>query len=169
MSSPNSNGATDNDCAPERTAQVRVLRQFRVIFNAVKTHFRQVEREAGIGGAQVWALSLIRDQPGIGVNELASSLDIHQSTASNLVKSLVERGLAETSRAESDRRTVLLRICLTGEDLLGKTAGPFSGVLPSALGRLDAERLMRLEEDLSVLITVLSADESAGYVPLAEL
>jgi DNA-binding MarR family transcriptional regulator len=169
MSSPESNSAANNDTAPERTAQVRVLRQFRVIFNAVKTHFRQVEREAGIGGAQVWALSLIRDQPGIGVNELASSLDIHQSTASNLVKSLVERGLVETSRDESDRRTVLLRICPTGEDLLGKTAGPFSGVLPSALARLDADRLKRLEQDLSALISVLSADESAGDVPLAEL
>jgi hypothetical protein len=33
----------------------RVLRRFRMVFNAVKTHFQQVEKQAGIGGAQVWA------------------------------------------------------------------------------------------------------------------
>lgn len=45
----------------------QVLRQFRVIFNAVKVHFRQVERESGLGGAQVWALSVVAESPGIGV------------------------------------------------------------------------------------------------------
>ena len=45
----------------------RVLRQFRQVFNAVKTHFRQVEKTVGLGGAQVWALSVIRDIPGIGI------------------------------------------------------------------------------------------------------
>ena len=48
-------------------SSTRVLRQFRVVFNAVKTHFRQVEREAGVGGAQLWALSVIDRRPGIGV------------------------------------------------------------------------------------------------------
>lgn len=38
-------------------ASTRVLRQFRIVFNAVRSHFRQVEREAGIGGAQLWALT----------------------------------------------------------------------------------------------------------------
>jgi hypothetical protein len=38
-----------------------------VVFNAVKTHFRQVEATAGVAGAQVWALSVIQHEPGIGV------------------------------------------------------------------------------------------------------
>ncbi|WP_083876668.1 MarR family winged helix-turn-helix transcriptional regulator [Ideonella sp. B508-1] len=84
----------------------RVLRRFRQVFNAVKTHFQQVERQVGVGGAQVWALSVIQARPGIGVNELAKALDIRQSTASNLVRALVDRGLVATSRAERDRRAV---------------------------------------------------------------
>src|SRR3990167_10270887 len=57
-----------------------VLRQFRVVFNAVKTHFQHVERQAGVGGAQLWALSVVAGHPGIGVGELALKMDIHQST-----------------------------------------------------------------------------------------
>jgi DNA-binding MarR family transcriptional regulator len=94
------------DAASSTQPSTRVLRQFRVVFNSVKTHFRQVEREAGLGGAQLWALSVIQRRPGIGVTELARELDIHQSTASNLIKALVERGLVETSRHGVDRRSV---------------------------------------------------------------
>jgi len=45
----------------------RVLRRFRLVFNAVKSHFRAVERKAGISGAQLWALSVVHGHPGIGV------------------------------------------------------------------------------------------------------
>jgi hypothetical protein len=55
---------------------VEVLRQFRQAFNAVKTHFQQVEKKVGLGGAQVWALSVIRDHAGIRVTELAQAMDV---------------------------------------------------------------------------------------------
>ncbi|MBN8511136.1 MAG: MarR family transcriptional regulator, partial [Burkholderiales bacterium] len=73
-------------------APTRVLRRFRVVFNAVKTHFRQVEKRAGVGGAQVWALSIVAARPGVGVGALARAMDIRQATASNLVRSLVAGG-----------------------------------------------------------------------------
>src|ERR1051325_4456966 len=110
MSSSSQNTTAAEPSNPSTPPATRVLRQFRVVFNAVKTHFRQVEREAGVGGAQLWALSVIDRRPGIGVTELARELDIHQSTASNLIKGLVERGLVATSREGIDRRSVSLRI-----------------------------------------------------------
>src|SRR5690348_17202974 len=82
----------------------RVLRQFRQVFNAVKTHFQQVEKKVGLGGAQVWALSVLQQSPGIGVGALAAAMNIHQSTASNLVKGLVERELITVTRDAVDRR-----------------------------------------------------------------
>lgn len=146
----------------------RVLRQFRVVFNAVKAHFRQVEREAGVGGAQLWALSVIEQRAGIGVTELARELDIHQSTASNLIKSLVERGLVAAAREGIDRRSVSLRIQPAGSEVLGRAPLPFAGVLPDALSDLDPGTLARLEQDLAQLIVKLEADEAAGKVPLGQ-
>jgi len=156
--------------APSPTQpSTRVLRQFRVVFNAVKTHFRQVEREAGVGGAQLWALSVIDRRPGIGVTDLARELDIHQSTASNLIKSLVERGLVATSREGADRRSVSLRIQPAGAEVLGSAPLPFAGVLPDALSALDAATLERLEQDLAKVIALLEADEAGGNVLLAQM
>lgn len=150
-------------------AATRVLRQFRIVFNAVKSHFRQVEREAGVGGAQLWALSLIDNTPGIGVSGLAREMDIHQSTASNLTRSLIERGLVSGAREGLDRRNVTLRLLPAGAAVLRCAPMPFAGVLPEALSSLDAETLGRLEQDLGKLIEVLAADESVGKVPLAQL
>ncbi|MGE0333043.1 MAG: MarR family winged helix-turn-helix transcriptional regulator [Ramlibacter sp.] len=151
----------------------QVLRRFRVVFNAVKTHFQQVEKQAGIGGAQVWALSVVQQHPGIRVSALATAMDIHQSTASNLVRQLVERALVEALRSDADRRAVQLHLLPAGQSILARAPGPFSGVLPAALERLDSATLTRLNHDLGQLIAALEAhngaDPQAEKIPLASL
>lgn len=146
-----------------------VLRQFRVIFNAIKTHFAQVEKQAGIGGAQVWALSVIRSNPGLGVNDLARAMDMHQSTASNLVKALAELDMIRMEKNSADRRLLQLRIAPAGSKVLRRAPGPFTGVLPEALASLDARTLKRLQRDLGTLISALDADERAARLPLAQM
>lgn len=147
----------------------RVLRQFRIVFNAVKSHFRQVEREAGLGGAQLWALSVIDRHPGIGATGLARELDIHQSTASNLLRGLVERGFVTASREGADRRNVALHLMDTGREVLQRAPMPFAGVLPDALASLDEATLEQLEQNLARLIARLDVDETAGRTPLSQL
>ena len=168
---PNSTHATTvaEPASGMASPETRVLRQFRIVFNAVKTHFRQVEKDAGMGGAQVWALSVIQDRPGIRLNDLAKALDVHQSTASNLTKTLLERQLVSTEKNNPDRRALCLFITQSGADALKRAPAPFAGVLPDALASLDAATLERLEQDLHELINALHADESSAKTPLAEL
>jgi DNA-binding MarR family transcriptional regulator len=154
--------------AHDEAAQ-RVLRQFRQVFNAVKTHFQQVERKVGLGGAQVWALSVIQQSPGIGVGRLAAAMQIHQSTASNLVKALVERGLVTMTRDVADRRVVQLKLLVAGTRILRRAPGPYAGVLPEALATLDSKTLKRIEVDLAKLLKVLKVEDGSGEIPLAGL
>lgn len=94
----------------ETVTPAKVLRRFRVVFNAVRTHFRHMEKEVGLGGAQVWALSVIKANSGIGMGEVASKMEVHQSTASNLIKSLLRKELITLEKAPNDRRNVRLKI-----------------------------------------------------------
>jgi DNA-binding MarR family transcriptional regulator len=172
VADPVADPATDqasNDAPMFTPPATRVLRQFRVVFNAVKTHFRQIEKSAGIGGAQVWALSVIQTTPGICLNGLAEAMDVHQSTISNLVKGLIARDLITTKRDEDDRRAVRLFLADAGRTILDKAPGPFSGVLPTALNKLDIDTLICMEQDLRQLIEVLQADEAGAAIPLADL
>jgi DNA-binding MarR family transcriptional regulator len=155
--------------APTRNeAATFVLRKLRRVFNSIKGHFRDVEKKAGVAGAQVWALSVIRDKPGVGVNELARAMDIHQSTASNLIKPLIERGMVIAGRAESDRRALQLKITARGTAILKKAPAPVTGVLPDALSKLDLDTLTRLDQDLTGLIALLGADRRSEKMPLGQ-
>ncbi|MFS2002855.1 MarR family winged helix-turn-helix transcriptional regulator [Duganella sp. CT11-25] len=155
--------------AGEFPPTTRVLRQFRIVFNAVKTHFRNVEKAAGIGGAQLWALSVVQQQPGIGVGELARALDVHQTTASNLVKNLAAHGLIAMDRSGPDRRTASMTLLPAGQVRLAHAPMPFAGVLPDALSTLDSQTLARLEHDLGILITALQAGTTGENTPLSDL
>lgn len=146
----------------------RVLRQFRIVFNTVKSHFRAVEKKAGVAGAQLWALSVIHETPGLGMNDLAAAMDVHQSTASNLVRALAEQELVVVRKNAADKRTVQLHVLPAGVRVLRRAPGPFAGVLPAALADLDPRTLKRLEQDLAKLITTLNVDEEAGSIPLGD-
>ncbi len=154
---------------PPDDGPTAVLRQFRQVFNAVKSHFQQVEKKVGLGGAQVWALSIVREQPGIGVGALARAMAIHQSTASNLVRALIERELVSAAKEGSDRRAVQLRLLPAGAKVLKNTPGPFAGLLPDALKSLDPATLARLQADLGALIVLLDADERGASIPLSSM
>jgi DNA-binding MarR family transcriptional regulator len=150
--------------APGSDPAGRVLRQFRIVFNAIKVHFRQVETVAGIAGAQVWALSVIQARPGIGVSELGRAMDVHQSTASNLIKPLIERELVQAVKGTEDRRALALHLTEAGERVLRSAPAPFTGVLPDALAGLDPHTLERLEQDLDQLIARLGTDRAGAEV-----
>jgi DNA-binding MarR family transcriptional regulator len=159
--------APTDTAAPADPAQV--LRQFRVVFAEVRHHFQQIEKQVGIGGAQVWTLSIVGQRPGLGMAELAAAMDVHQSTASNLVRQLLKRGLMRSDRSTLDRRAVEMHLTPEGQALLAQVPGPHEGVLPRALRRLPAPALAQLQSGMTALMAALKADEQAGGIPLAEL
>lgn len=163
--------SSHNNVAKPTAQRTRVLRQFRVVFGAVRQHFHQVEKQTGVGGAMVAALGYVQAQPGLRVSGLAVAMDVHQSTASNLVKQLVQRQLITVVKAEDDRRSVCLHLAPAGQNVLAKVSGPREGVLPRALAELSEETLEQLEHGLAELLQqlTLSDDGQTARTPLADL
>src|SRR5438067_13494196 len=88
----------------ERRRMLEVLEQFRIIVKSIRRHYQDVERRAGLTGAQLWALAQVADNPGSKVGELARALAIHQSTASNLLRRLEALELVARERQSHDQR-----------------------------------------------------------------
>ncbi len=155
------------DVEKKSTSAAHVLRQFRLIFSSIRRHFQNIEKISGVGGAQIWALSLIAEKPGLAVTHLSQAMDIHQSTASNLIRALLKMGLVHSEKSLLDKRVSELYPLPEGLKLLKKIPGPYTGVLPLALSELSAETLANLERDLDVLIKKLDVDEVSAKTPLA--
>ncbi len=146
------------------------LQRFRIVFGAVRQHFRAVEKACGVSGAQVWVLAALEESPGLKVSQLAKALSIHTSTASNLLDKVEAAGLIRRERSQQDQRVVHLYLTEAGTAALARAPRPFTGVLPHALGQLPEKVLVRLNADLQQVIAhMATADSKAAHKPLSEL
>ena len=146
-----------------------VLRQFRVIVAALREHYGAVERAAGIGGAQLWALAEIAAADELSVGDLARQMGIKSPTASNLVRSLLERDFVRKLRAREDQRIVCVSVTPEGKALLRRAPQPLEGLLQSALARLPANRLESLHAHLDDVLALLHHERGAADRLLPEL
>lgn len=146
---------------------LEVLGLFRVIFKSASKHFVEIEKSVGVSGAQLWALSEIANANDITVTGLANTMSLHQSTTSNLVEKLESRGFVNRIRSTEDRRVVVLQVTESGKSSLAQAPGPFRGILPDALMRMDHNELLNLKNSLNALIDLLARkSEKAAKEPL---
>jgi len=146
----------------------RALRGLRAVMKAGRLEGRGVERRNGLGSAQFGALWELRASPGMKVSELARMLGIHQSTASNLLDKLEDRGLVERRRREPDQRVVRVYLSDRATALLGESPDTSQDRLWNALQRLPDDRLERLAQDLDELRSALEESAASGAGSIAE-
>ena len=150
---------------------LEVLEQFRVIVKSIKRHYQDVERRAGLKGAQLWALAQVAGSPASTVGDLARALAIHQSTASNLLRGLETAGLVTRERQHRDQRQVKLFATKKGLKVLRGAPRPLIGVLQQALSELPPAHLHALHGELARVIALMKrkAIAAARELPLSEM
>jgi MarR family transcriptional regulator, organic hydroperoxide resistance regulator len=149
---------------------LQVLKKFRVIYGSVRQHFREVEKNCGVTGSQLWILQEVAKNPDIGISELSDRLSIHQSTGSQLVEKLVARGFIIKERSKEDQRRVGLRLSAEAAKTLKNAPGPAEGLLPEALNALSESSLLALENSLLEVIGQLRIrDDKYADKPLSDL
>lgn len=162
----------DKDVPHEKTRSEQeraILRKFRTVFRVIQEHSRWIERQCGVSAAQLWAMWELFSSPGLRVSELSRALSIHQSTASNLLDKLEQKGLIERHRGGSDQRVVRLHLTDKGAQLVERAPRPAQGALMDALHRLPNEALLELEGVLGRLVSTMDVDDrDAGMRLLAE-
>jgi len=161
------------DPSPRTPLELKTLQCLRTIFGTARTYDAEVRRSAGVSGSQLWALSEVarsRGRQKITVNGLSVQMALHQTTTSNLVNSLVERGLIRRDRDAADQRVVHLSPTAQGRQLLLRTPGPHAGLLVDALRQLDDSHLQRLSESLESVVARMrrTAETAAGETLMGE-
>lgn len=149
-------------------SHLEVLKKFRIVVRAAQRHSAWIEKQCGIGGAQLWVMQEVHDTPGARVGEIAAKLAIHQTTMSNLLNGLVKREYILKSRDNQDQRVVKLTLSDKGKELLAAAPKPARGLLPEALLQMDATALEELDKGLLNLMQSIDVmDEEYGFQPLS--
>jgi DNA-binding MarR family transcriptional regulator len=122
---------------------------------------RDLRREAlpmGVTVGQVALIAAIREEPGIGVRELATRERMSAPAMSGYVDRLESAGLVERGPVEGDRRRVGLALTAEGKRLLRSTRRMRTAWLAERMRRLTDEQIAALEAALEPL-ALLTRDE----------
>jgi DNA-binding MarR family transcriptional regulator len=105
---------------------------------------RRALRPLGLGAQQYLVLDQLRMLGAPSQAELADALGIDRSNLAAIAADLCDRGLAERTRDEADRRRYVLRLSPDGERLLHRTEGAVAAAEDDLLAPLGAEQRGKL-------------------------
>lgn len=131
----------------------------RQLFKAIQEHSKAILGKTGMSGPQVWALTILRTEPGLSLGELSERLFAHPSTVSGIVDRLEARGAARRAPDPEDARGLRLFLTPTGRRLLQRSPPPFQHDLRRALEALSAARLRSLRRSLEEVVKATAADK----------
>jgi DNA-binding MarR family transcriptional regulator len=158
----------DNPMEMRQDCMQNITKQFRVLFRAIQSHSKTIERQCGLSSAKLWMMWELFASPGLKVSELARALTIHPSTCSNMLDQLENKQLIRRNRSKSDQRAVHLFLTEEGTLLLATAPRPAQGTLSMALEHLSDNHLSHLEEGLNQLIQAMQVkDKEAGMLPIS--
>ena len=115
----------------------------RRVVRALSASARGASR-SGVSGAQRFVLRQIADAPGLSVGELVARTLSRQSTVSEVVGRLVERGLIERQPRAHDARQAGLTLTARGRRLMATSKPTVQEHLAAGLAALPADQLTSL-------------------------
>ena len=101
---------------------IQLMNSMRELNQSFFQATRKDAEAAGITYIQLLALKLLKHNPSIGLGELSERMYASASTTSGVVDRLVQAGLIERERPQSDRRSVVLKLTPEGERILELTS-----------------------------------------------
>jgi DNA-binding MarR family transcriptional regulator len=133
---------------------VAVANRLRPVLLKLNRQLRREIHSLGVTGGQVSLLAAIRNEPGIGVRELARVEGISAPGMSKYVARLQAAGLVERT-ALADRRRVGLVVTAEGHRVLRSVRSRRTAWLAARLRDLDPEEIEALDAAVEPLGTLI--------------
>jgi len=134
------------------------------IFQAVDLFSRQVLRDFGVSGPQIWALRTIDEGGVASMGDLAQRMHLHLSTVSGIIDRLESAGHVKRERSSADARVMDLRLTSQGRAVLAKAPEPPRSKAARGLQRLSPNELDRVHAALRLIARAMDVE----FTPLAE-
>lgn len=145
---------------PEKMV-AEIMDNIRRVFQVVNEQSKQVERESGLTGPQVWAIKVISSHGTLRVSELAAKMYLHPTTIVGILDRLEKRGLVCRTRSVEDRRVVDVSLTEEGRNLVDHTPEVASNKITKGLESLSDQELTIIYHGFDRLTQILDATNLA--------
>ncbi|MGI1691130.1 MarR family winged helix-turn-helix transcriptional regulator [Thermoanaerobacter uzonensis] len=137
-----------------------LLREINQILNL---YTRSYLNEKNITMARFWVMNKLSVDNPITMKELQRRLLLAPGTLTGLVDNLVNDGLVERWRDETDRRLVYLKLTQEGDKLLKEILQYRTSILANILEKIDGLDVEQLNSDLRLIWNQLKECETAKF------
>ena len=145
-----------------------VLDSIRRIVRALRVASRAAEKSVGLSGAQVFILQNLDGDTPLSVNAVAERTFTHQSSVSEVVQRLVDKGLVERKQSPEDGRRLELTLTPAGRAALKKGPATPQEKLIGALEKMSAGKRLQLATLLQNLVDSAGLSDEPATLFLEE-
>jgi DNA-binding MarR family transcriptional regulator len=131
-------------------AATELMEAMPAIMQFMRTEMRS-QREPSLSVPQFRVLAFLSRHPNASLSEVADHIGITRASASAMVDRLVQRGLVDRQEDPSERRHIMLKLTLTGSDLLESMRNSTRQTIAGLLNKLTPEELNYISAGLVLL------------------
>lgn len=138
-------------------------RSIRMLNRYFEKRIQEKAEQNGFTLPQMWVIRGVLAHPGIGIRRLARDLQMTQSTASDVVSRLIDKGVLIKRTSHRDKRAVEIWPAVEVEMFMENDRNAFVN-RPAAdlLDRLQPDERLRVLDALGLLMSRLNTEEGDG-------
>ena len=140
-----------------------VMARFIQIHRHLSRYSRRVMEDFGISGRTLAALRYLKTSGEATIGQLSQHLVIRNSSASEMVTKMEDRGLVQRVRCQVDNRVVKVSLTPGGEDILARAPLEGFGLLRDRLASLEADELLQIGSVLDRIAELLNLDANGKH------
>jgi len=129
--------------------------QLKHVQAALRARMDEALRPLGLSAPQYLCLELLSRAPGASTSDLAREAFVTRQTMSTLLRTLVDRGLAQRAAQASSGRALPVQLTPEGRDLLGEASRVTVEVERVMISPLSESQLRTVREAMSACIAAL--------------
>ncbi len=136
----------------------QVVHLLLAIHRYLRRYAKQISGELGVSGRELSALRRLQEVGPLSVSQIGTYLYLADSTTSELLDGLEERGLVTRSRSGGDSRVAHVALTPAGQALVAQAPLGGIGLLRQRLRSLPPEEAMAVARALRRLSLLMDAD-----------
>jgi len=139
-----------------------IVKSFRQVNQVFHQALLRSAKQFGLTPIQLFVFKVLRDNPNIGLAQLADQIQLGNSTMSGVIDRMVRAGLVIRERSEEDRRSVTLKLTEEAHRVWDRTNEERLQKLEplSALPENDLAELLRIHSSIAeILLQAREEDE----------
>lgn len=135
-----------------------VMARFLQIQRHLSRYSHRIMHDFGISGRTLAALRYLKVSGEAAIGQLSRHLYVRNSSASEMVSKMEDRGLVQRVRCQEDNRVVKVSLTAAGEDILERAPLAGFGLLRDRIASLDAGEMRLIGNALDRIADLLNLD-----------